>query len=213
MSKYKCIIFDCDGVLVDSEPLSNQVMVDLANTFGANIDLDYAYKHFKGNSFNECANKISKLITQELPNDFEEQYRKESFKRFKKEIKPIEGVKEVLQDLEIPFCVASSGPVNKIKLNLELTGLLPFFQEKTIFSCYTINRWKPDPAVFLWASETMGFTIDECLVIEDSSIGIEAALRGGFDVFGFTAHDYKGELHKKATKTFSNMKSLKELLK
>ena len=213
MSKYKCIIFDCDGVLVDSEPLSNQVMVDLANTFGANIDLDYAYKHFKGNSFNECANKISKLITQELPNDFEEQYRKESFKRFKKEIKPIEGVKEVLQDLEIPFCVASSGPVNKIKLNLELTGLLPFFQEKTIFSCYTINRWKPDPAVFLWASETMGFTIDECLVIEDSSIGIEAALRGGFDVFGFTAHDYKGELNKKATKTFSNMKSLKELLK
>ncbi|MCB0399553.1 MAG: HAD-IA family hydrolase [Winogradskyella sp.] len=213
MSKYKCIIFDCDGVLVDSEPLSNQVMVDLANTFGANIDLDYAYQHFIGNSFNECANKISKLITQELPNDFEEQYRKESFKRFKKEIKPIEGVKEVLQDLEIPFCVASSGPVNKIKLNLELTGLLPFFQEKTIFSCYTINRWKPDPAVFLWASETMGFTIDECLVIEDSSIGIEAALRGGFDVFGFTAHDYKGELHKKATKTFSNMKSLKELLK
>lgn len=213
MSKYNCIIFDCDGVLVDSEPLSNQVMVDLANALGANIDLDYAYQYFKGNSFNECANKISKLITQELPIDFEEQYRKESFQRFEKEIKPIEGVKDALQDLKIPFCVASSGPVNKIKLNLELTGLLPFFQEKTIFSCYTINRWKPDPAVFLWASETMGFKNNECLVIEDSPIGIEAAISGGFDVFGFTAHDYKDELHKKATKTFGNMKNLKELLK
>ena len=213
MSKYKCIIFDCDGVLVDSEPLSNQVMVDLANALGANIDLDFAYQHFKGNSFNECAKKISKLITQKLPIDFEEQYRKESFQRFKNEIKPIDGVKDALQDLKIPFCVASSGPVNKIKLNLELTGLSSFFQEKTIFSCYSIKKWKPDPSVFLWASKTMGFKIEECLVVEDSLIGIEAALRGGFDVFGFTAHDYEGELHKKATKTFSSMKNLKELLK
>lgn len=213
MSKYNCIIFDCDGVLVDSEPISNQVMVDLANALGATIDLEYAYQHFKGNSFKECANKISKLTTQELPVDFEEQYRNESFERFKKEITPIEGIKDVLQSLKVPFCVASSGPVNKIKLNLELTGLLPFFQEKNIFSCYTIKKWKPDPDIFLWASETMGFKIDECLVVEDSLIGIEAALRGGFDVFGFTAHDYKGELHKKATKTFNSMKSLKELLK
>lgn len=213
MYKYKCIIFDCDGVLVDSEPISNQVMVDLANALGANIDLEYAYQHFKGNSFNECASKISKLITQKLPNNFEDQYRQTSFEKFKKEIKPIEGVKSVLQDLKIPFCVASSGPVNKIKLNLELTGLSSFFQEKTIFSCYTVKKWKPNPAVFLWASETMGFKIEECLVIEDSTIGIEAALRGGFDVFGFTAHDYKGELHKTATNTFDSMKYLKELLK
>ncbi|WP_232217107.1 HAD hydrolase-like protein [Winogradskyella sp. J14-2] len=152
MSKYKCIIFDCDGVLVDSEPISNQVMVDLVNALGANIDLDYAYRHFKGNSFNECANKISKLITQKLPIDFEEQYRKESYQRFQKEIKPIDGVKDILQDLKIPFCVASSGPVKKIKLNLELTGLSSFFQDKTIFSCYTIKKWKPDPSVFLWAA-------------------------------------------------------------
>lgn len=213
MSKYKCIIFDCDGVLVDSEPLSNQVMVDLANALGANIDIDYAYKHFKGNSFNACANKISKLITQELPVDLEEQYRQESFKRFKKEIKPIDGIKDVLRDLKIPFCVASSGPINKIELNLELTGLSSFFQKKAIFSCYTIEKWKPDPAIFFWASRAMGFKKEECLVVEDSSIGIEAAIRGGFDVFGFTAHDYRGELQKKATNTFYHMNLLPELLK
>lgn len=211
MSKYKCIIFDCDGVLVDSEPLSNQVMVDLVNQCGATIDLEYAYTYFKGNSLQNCIDRISKLIGKEIPFDFEKEYRKQSFEKFKKEIQPISGIKNILDNLEIPFCVASSGPENKIRLNLELTGLLPYFENK-IFSCYTIKKWKPDPSVFLWASETMGFTPKECLVIEDSPIGIEAAIRGNFDVFGFTAHDFKGELHKNATKTFDDMIRLPELL-
>ncbi|WP_299363953.1 HAD-IA family hydrolase [Winogradskyella sp.] len=211
MSKYKCIIFDCDGVLVDSEPLSNQVMVDLANELGANIDLDYAYQHFKGNSFYNCSNKISALIGKEVPKDLELQYRQRSSEKFKAEIKPIQGIKELLDTLKVHYCVASSGPEHKINLNLELTGLFPYFEGK-IFSCYTIQKWKPDPAVFLWAARTMGFNPKECLVIEDSLIGVEAALKGGFDVFGFTAHDYMNELHKDATKTFDSMIQLKELL-
>lgn len=211
MSKYKCIIFDCDGVLVDSEPLSNQVMVNLANEAGANIDLEYAYNYFKGNSLQNCVEQITALIKNEIPFDFISAYREQSFKKFKNEIKPIEGVKNTLDNLEIPFCVASSGPENKIRLNLELTGLLSYFESK-IFSCYTIEKWKPDPAVFIWAAETMGFKPSECLVVEDSLIGVEAAINGGFDVFGFTAHDYKDELRKKSTKTFSDMIRLSELL-
>ena len=211
MSKYKCIIFDCDGVLVDSEPLSNQVMVDLANELGAHIDLDYAYRHFKGNSFQKCAEQISVLIGKDVPEDLELQYRTRSFEKFKAEIQPIAGVKALLDDLDIPFCVASSGPVNKIRLNLELTGLLPYFEEK-IFSCYTIQKWKPDPAIFLWAAKTMGYDVKECLVIEDSPIGVSAAIRGGFDVFGFTAHDYCDELQKNATKIFDDMIKLKKLM-
>lgn len=211
MSKYKCIIFDCDGVLVDSEPLSNQVMVDLANKSGANIDLDYAYQNFKGNSLQACINQITELIGREIPFDFESEYRKQSYEKFKKEIQPIDGVKNVLENLEIPFCVASSGPEQKIRLNLELTGLLSYFEGK-IFSCYQIEKWKPDPAVFLWAAKTMGFKPFECLVVEDSLIGVEAAINGGFDVFGFTAHDYKDELQKKATKTFCSMINFPELL-
>jgi len=211
MPNYKCIIFDCDGVLVDSEPLSNRVMVELANLAGANVDLDYAYNHFKGNSLQNCIQKITELIGKEIPFDFEYEYRRQSFEVFKKEIKPIHGIKTLLESLEIPFCVASSGPENKIRLNLELTGLLPLF-ENHIFSCYTIEKWKPDPGVFKWASKTMGFDPKDCLVIEDSQIGIEAAIRGGFDVFGYTEHDYKGELRKKATKTFDDMLLLRELL-
>lgn len=211
MSKYKCIIFDCDGVLVDSEPLSNQVMVDIANELGANINLKYALRNFKGNSFNNCAQQISDLIGKAVPNNLEEIYRERSFEKFRNEIKPINGIKNVLDDLKLPFCVASSGPESKIKLNLELTGLMEYFQEN-IFSCYTIGKWKPDPSVFNWAAKTMGYNPNECLIIEDSLIGVEAALNGGFDVFGYTAHDYNDELRKMATKTFSEMLILPELL-
>lgn len=211
MSNYKCIIFDCDGVLVDSEPLGNRVLVDMANQLGADIDLDYAYKHFKGGSIQSCMVKLSELIDSELPKDFETRYRQQSFEVFRNEIQPVEGVHDLIKTLKLPYCVASSGPEDKIRLNLKQTGLLPFFEHK-IFSCHSIQKWKPDPAVFLWAAETMGFKPHECLVIEDSLTGIEAAKRGGFTVFGFTAHDYSNELKSEADYVFDAMIQLKELL-
>ncbi len=211
MPKYKCIIFDCDGVLVDSEPLGNQVMVDMANELGAAIDLKYAYQHFKGNALKNCISQISELVDSEIPLNFEVDYRRRSFEKFKNEIQPVDGILDLIKNLEIPFCVASSGPENKIRLNLELTGLLPYFESK-IFSCYTIKKWKPDAAVFLWAAETMGYRPSECVVIEDSSTGVHAAIKGGFDVFGFTAHDYNDELEDLATKTFDTMLKLPELI-
>ncbi|WP_299102796.1 HAD family hydrolase [uncultured Winogradskyella sp.] len=211
MSKYKCVIFDCDGVLVDSEPIGNQVMVDMANELGAQINLDYAYQHFKGNSFHKCENLISELIGKDLPTNFESEYRRRSFEKFKSDIKPVEGVSDVIKHLNLPFCVASSGPENKIQLNLELTGLWSYFKAN-VFSCYGVQKWKPDPAVFLWAAKTMGFQPEECVVIEDSVIGVNAAVNGGFDVFGFTAHDYNHQLNSKATKTFNDMADLLPLI-
>lgn len=211
MSKYKCVIFDCDGVLVDSEPIGNQVLVDMANELGANIDLDYAYKHFKGHKMQYCADQIEALISVKLPSDFISKYRERSFEAFKANIKPVEGVTELIRNLNIPFCVASSGPEDKIRLNLELTGLLSYF-ENNIFSCYTIQKWKPSPAVFIWAAETLGFKISECVVVEDSITGVRAAKNGGFDVIGYTAHDYNNELTSEATYAFDSMKKINEFL-
>jgi HAD superfamily hydrolase (TIGR01509 family) len=183
----------------------------MANEFGANIDLKYAMTHFKGGSMQSCVDKISGLIKEALPDNFIETYRKRSFEAFKNEVKPVEGVKNVLDLLDIPFCVASSGPVEKIRFNLELTGLLPYFENK-IFSCYTINKWKPNPAVFLWAADIMGFKPKDCLIIEDSLTGVRAAKNGGFDVFGFTAHVYNNELEKEASLTFNSMNELLALI-
>lgn len=211
MGKYKCVIFDCDGVLVDSESLSNGVLADLANQHGADLNLASAIKLFKGGSVESCISKIEKRIGKSLPDSFEADYRRISFDIFKKEMKPIQGVSEVLSQLNIPFCVASSGPEEKILLNLKLTGLLPLFEGK-IFSCYTINTWKPDPAIFLWAAKTMGFKPEDCLVIEDSFTGVTAAKAGGFDVFGFTQQDIYKELPGHATKVFSSMEELIPLI-
>jgi HAD superfamily hydrolase (TIGR01509 family) len=211
MSKYKCVIFDCDGVLVDSEPIGNQVLVEMANQLGANIDLDYAYKHFKGGNMQSCVDKIETLINQPIPEDFTTNYRQKSFEVFKANIKPVEGVTELIMNLKLPFCVASSGPENKIRLNLGLTGLLPFF-ENNIFSCYAIQKWKPNPAVFLWAAETLGFNPEDCVVIEDSLTGVRAAKNGGFDVIGYTAHDFNNELKSEATFTLNTMDAIANFL-
>lgn len=215
MLKYKCIIFDCDGVLVDSEPIASRVLVEMANELGADINYDFALRNFKGTSIQECHDQIAALVTEEMPADFLPNFRTRSFESFKKDIQPVEGIVDLLNkltnDLKIPFCVASSGPENKIKLNLELTGLLPFFHDR-IFSCFAIEKWKPEPDVFLWAAETMGFEPEECLVIEDSVAGITAAKRGGFDVYGYTAHDYVGELKNHATLTFNHMSEVINLI-
>ena len=199
MSKYKCIIFDCDGVLIDSESIAIGILVDMANDLGADMDKYEAIIELKGKSLNLCMQIISDRINRELPDTFKEQ------------IQPIDGIKSVLENIKLPFCVASSGPENKIRLNLEVTGLLPFF-EGNIFSCYAIQKWKPEPDVYLWAAKTMGFKPSECLVIEDSVSGVISATRGGFDVYGYTEHDYNKELEAVATKTFCSMSNLLDLI-
>jgi HAD superfamily hydrolase (TIGR01509 family) len=165
----------------------------------------------KGKSLRFCMDIISKRIEAPLPIHFEQDYRINTFEAFRKDIKPIKGIKHVVENLNIPFCVASSGPENKIRLNLEITDLLPFF-EGNIFSCYAIQKWKPEPDIFLWAAKTMGFTPNECLVVEDSVSGVKAAISGGFDVFGYTEHDYNHELEPIATRTFDSMDKLLEML-
>jgi len=209
--KYKCIIFDCDGVLVDSEAISNKVIVELANTHGANIDIEYALKNYAGTSLKFVTNDIESIIGKKLPNNFNAEYRRISFIRFQQEIQPVKGVVELIQSLEVPFCVASNGPLNKMDLNLKLTGLSQYFQGN-MFSAYELNSWKPDPTLFLHAAKTMGFEPKDCAVVEDSLSGIKAAVTGGFDVYALThAHKTDAFIEHGAT-VFSAMNELKKLL-
>jgi len=203
LKKYKCIIFDCDGVLVDSEVLSSQVFVDLANDYGAGIDIEYAMRNFKGGHLADSIRHVENIIAKSLPEDFETNYRKRALEVFKNELQPIEGIKNVLDSLEAPFCTASSGPMKKITENLKTTQLYSYF-EGNIFSCYDIEKWKPDPAIYLLAAKTLGYEVKDCLVIEDSMAGVMAAVNGGFDVYGYDAAG-ENTLTEYCTKIFNSM--------
>lgn len=209
--KYKCIIFDCDGVLVDSEAISNGVIVDMANSLGANIDLNYALENYSGTSLAFVMDDVASRINGKLPDNFVSEYRRISFERFETDIKPVEGIVDVLEQLTVPFCVASNGPLNKMQLNLKVTGLSKYF-EGSMFSAYEINSWKPDPTLFLTAAKTMGFEPQDCAVVEDSLSGVEAGIAGGFDVFALShTHDMDAFVEQGVT-VFSKMSELLDLL-
>jgi UDP-N-acetylmuramate dehydrogenase len=209
--KYKCIIFDCDGVLVDSETITSKVMIELAKEQGANITLDFALQNFAGKTLIEWFAFIEKKANKKLPDNFEAEFRNRTFKAFAEDIQAIKGVPELLNRINIPYCVASSGPANKIKLNLTTVGLINKFEGK-IFSCYDIKIWKPNPAIFLHAAKEMGFTPSECVVIEDSSSGVKAAKAGGFDVYGLVNDHNKESLEKENIPLFNDMNKLDEIL-
>lgn len=216
MFKYKCVIFDCDGVLVDSEAISNSVLVEMANENGAHIDINYALQNFKGNAFKACLKLIETLTNKPLPNNFEKDFRQRTYDKFKQSIKPIDGIENVLKALQyysIPFAVASSGPEDKIMLNLELTGLLKYFDKTRIFSCFTLKKWKPEPDIFLFTARTLGFKPSECVIIEDSLLGIQAAKRGAFEVFAYAEQNAESSFKNEATLIFNDMNDLIELLR
>ena len=209
--KYKCIIFDCDGVLVDSETITCKVILEMAKSIGLVINLDFAVKEFSGKSLHSIFEFIEKRIEKSLPADFEKEFRKKTYEAFRNEIQAIEGVHELLDRLTVPFCVASSGPIEKIKLNLTTTKLIHKFNDN-IISSFEIGSWKPEPGIFLHAAEKMGYKPSECVVIEDSVYGVEAAKAGGIDVFAYVNDKDKNVFLDTDVKVFYDMNHLDVLL-
>lgn len=209
--KYKCILFDCDGVLVDTEAISVQVLCELSASLGLHLEFNHAIEVFTGLSLISCFQYIQNRVGVALPSDFEKRFRKRTFELFEKELTAVPGIHEVIENLKVPFCVASSGPQHKIALNLKLTGLYTHFEGK-IFSCFDIQRWKPDPAIFLHAAKEMGFTPEECVVIEDSAPGVKAAIAGGFDVYALANPHTEKRLADLGAHLFYTMKDLLPLL-
>lgn len=209
--KYKCIIFDCDGVLVDSEEISIGTLVNMGKSHGANIEVAEAHQLFLGKSLEFCFEYIADLANKKLPADFEEEFRIRTFEAFQKHLKPIKGIHELLAKIKVPIAVASNGPKDKIRLNLTTTQLIDKF-EGALFSAYDINSWKPNPELYWHAAKTMGFEVKDCVVIEDSPAGVQAAISGGFDVFGFTNHANLTALQQMNIPLFDDMENLDLLL-
>ena len=207
----KCIIFDCDGVLVDTEKIGNGILLEMAAEHGFEMKLEDAYRDFNGRNLKECFLHIETAIDKKLPESFENEYRTRSFEAFRTQVKPMEGVVEFIDKLKIPYCVASSGPVDKIRLNLEVAGLLDRFENK-IFSSYQINSWKPDPGIFLHAAKQMGFEVKDCVVIEDSKAGVISGKRGGFKVYGFANGFNNEDLESEGAILFNSYEELRGII-
>jgi HAD superfamily hydrolase (TIGR01509 family) len=185
MEGARLIIFDCDGVLVDSEPLSIRVLVDTVKAHGGELDEAEAYRRFLGRSLATMVSVLDETFGVEADQAFLDRMRADLYARFEQELQPIAGIAEVLQALDWRFCVASSSQPERIRLSLGLTGLVDFF-EPHIFSATMVKNGKPAPDLFLYAAEQMGVTPENCVVIEDSPAGILAAQRAGMAVFAFT---------------------------
>ncbi len=206
----KLIIFDCDGTLVDSENLANQVLVDYLQELNIQMSAFEALSRFKGRNMKECLREIEKLSNQFLPQDFEANYRQRMDIVFDRELKVIEGAEEVLKNISHPMCVASNAPVQKTKRSLATTKLDKYFGEN-IFSAYTIQKWKPEPDLFLHACKEMKFKPSQCVVIEDSDLGVQAGIKAGMQVLHYQSEETaRPKLNQ--VQVFSSMKELISLL-
>lgn len=174
----KCIIFDCDGTLVDSEYLCNLALEIKLRDYGVESSAVDLMKRFRGGKLATILEAIESEHQIKLKDHFVSSYRSLVDELFEKELKPCEGVNTALTEIGLPKCVASSGPLEKIHKALSVSGLAKHFNGK-IFSSYVVGSWKPDPGIFLHAAMEMGFKASECAVVEDSPVGISAAKSAG----------------------------------
>lgn len=184
MSDY-LLIFDCDGVLVDSEPLSLGLLIDHCAQHGLTLDMPQACDAFLGKPVADSANEARRMFDVNVPDVDLAMFQHEILTKFKEELKPTSGIADALKKLQMPMCVASSSNPERIQASLSLTGLSDFFDGK-LFSTDTVERGKPHPDVFLHAAKEMGFAPSNSIVIEDSPAGLQAAQAANMKTIAYT---------------------------
>ena len=208
MDNYKLIIFDCDGTLVDSESLSNKLIATMMNEVGIPMTEAKSLKLFKGTHFKLITDYVNSNSPKVIDFNFEERFRERCEALFKSDLKTIDGVIPFIKKLRIPYCVASNGPRIKMKTSLAVTGLDTYFDKKNIFSAYDISKFKPLPDLFLHASKSMNCVSSECLVIEDTVPGIEAALAAKMEVWAVHHPGINDEILKYEIKHFQSFNEI-----
>jgi len=179
------VIFDCDGVLVDSEPLAMRILLETTAEAGAVIDPAKAYEDFLGKSLATVCDILRTRHGVNIDEAALERMRTRLYQAIRLELQPIPGIAEALANLETRVCVASSSQLERIRLALEVTGLTTSFGDN-LFSAAMVARGKPAPDLFLYAAQQMRVDPGHCMVIEDSPAGVSAALEAGMRVLGFT---------------------------
>jgi HAD superfamily hydrolase (TIGR01509 family) len=192
--RFELVIFDCDGVLVDSEPIINQAHSQVLTACGYPITEQNLVERFCGMSDPEMLEIIEREWGRTLPISYAEHVGLMIEAGFRQSLAPIEGVAEALDSLTLPICVASSSSLEQIRQKLKITGLLGRFGGN-LFSATMVARSKPAPDLFLYAAQRLATAPNRCLVIEDSPAGIDAALAAGMAAIGFSGGSHCGPEH------------------
>ncbi len=179
------VIFDCDGVLVDSEAIAARCLVDAHRAIGIDIDRAYVARHFLGRSFPVVGEVILRDFGVALPADFEESYRSRLLSTYDVELRAMPGVFEVLEGLAVPYYLATSSSPKRLTHSLRVAGLERLFEGRTV-TASEVARGKPAPDIYFHVAARARVAPAQCLVIEDSLIGIEAGLAAGMEVWRFT---------------------------
>ena len=212
MARFDLVIFDCDGVVVDSERIVHGVFGAFMRSLGVRLCEDEMFGLFLGLRLTDCLAIVEQLTGKPVPQGALERYGAERDRVLLAEVQPVDGIRAVLENLTIPYCIASSGTHAKMHLTLGATDLLPFFEGR-IFSATEVPRGKPAPDVFLLAAERMGALPARTAVIEDSVNGVLAGCAAGMTVFGFAGLTEADKLIAAgASRTFSAMPELAALL-
>ncbi len=207
----RSVIFDCDGVLVDTEPIANRVLSGLLTEAGLPTTFEDCMRDYRGRAMVSVLAMATERLGRELPFDVAARYYEEVEEIFARELEPVPGVVDALDRIELPACVASSGPHHKMAVTLRSTGLWDRFEGR-IFSASEVEHGKPAPDLFLHAAREMGFDPAATAVVEDSVPGIEAARAAGMRALAFARHTDRADLEAAGGEPFDDMAELPALL-
>jgi HAD superfamily hydrolase (TIGR01509 family) len=209
------VIFDCDGVLVDSEPLSTTVLAAALSAVGLPTSPGQAHDEYRGMLLKDIAERVEDRLGAPLPAGFWQRFERARAAAFETWLRPVPGARQAVHIVKaagMRVCVASQGKPEKTELTLGLTGLRELFGEHALFSAYSVPRGKPHPDLFLHAADMMGAVAEDCVVVEDTTIGARAAVAAGMSVIGLARHEDPGPLRDLGATTIRSLNELAPLV-
>jgi beta-phosphoglucomutase-like phosphatase (HAD superfamily) len=215
MDPVELVIFDCDGVLVDSEVISNEVLARALSSEGLQTSLAEARAAYQGLLLSEVVQRAEQALGRALPEGWLARYESDRAEAFRRELRPVAGAADAVRaciGVGLGVCVASQGKLEKTRLSLELTGLAPLFAPGALFSAEQVARGKPHPDLFLYAAHSMGATPGASVVVEDTPSGVRAAAAAGMRALGYAADADPGALAAAGAQLLWSLEELTGLL-
>jgi HAD superfamily hydrolase (TIGR01509 family) len=210
------VIFDCDGVLVDSEAISNSLLAEALTAAGIPTTAEQALARYQGMLLSDIADDARTRGGKPLPDDFWGRYEHERARAFERSLRPIDGAAEVVAAVKaagLRVCVASQGKRAKTELTLGVTGLRGLFAHDAIFTAYEVARGKPFPDLFLHAAAEMDTPVDRCVVVEDTTIGVRAAIAANMRAIGLASATDGEPMRDLGAHTITSLAELPPLLR